>query len=168
MSMASRMPFERSSSFGAGSLGIRKFSKIDSFSHSALLYGMTDERKLVGAAERLGLALEVHLAVLVELVHIDRHARIEDRVELVAVGAAEEQLHHLLHLLRRIHLRGIERRLQVVQLVRVGLLARASSCGSSPGRRSVIASAVVLEVEHEAVVLLRVRAVEAGQASAPP
>ena len=89
----------------------------------------------VGAAEHLGLALEVHLAVLVEPVHIDRHAGIEDRVELVAVGAAEEQLHHLLHLLRRIHLRGVQRRLQIVQLVGVGLLARAAWCGSSPGRR---------------------------------
>jgi hypothetical protein len=33
MSMASRMPFERSSSIGAGSFEIRKFRKIESFSH---------------------------------------------------------------------------------------------------------------------------------------
>jgi hypothetical protein len=46
--------------------------------------------EIVGAAEHLGLALEVHLAVLVEPLHIDRHAGIEDRVELVAVRAAEE------------------------------------------------------------------------------
>ena len=39
--------------------------------------------------EHLGLALEVHLAVFVEPVLIDRHAGIEDRVELVAVRAAE-------------------------------------------------------------------------------
>jgi len=37
MAMASKMPFDRSSSIGAGSLGARKFRKIDSFSHAALL-----------------------------------------------------------------------------------------------------------------------------------
>ena len=40
MSMASRMPLERSSSSGAGSLGVSKFRKIESFSQPALLYGM--------------------------------------------------------------------------------------------------------------------------------
>jgi len=34
MSMASRMPLARSSSFGAGSFGMRKFRKMESFSHS--------------------------------------------------------------------------------------------------------------------------------------
>jgi hypothetical protein len=45
MSMASRMPFERSSSMGAGSFGMRKLRKIESFSHSALVYGRTEPRK---------------------------------------------------------------------------------------------------------------------------
>jgi hypothetical protein len=31
------VPFERSSSTGAGSLGVRRFRKIESFSHAALL-----------------------------------------------------------------------------------------------------------------------------------
>jgi len=62
------------------------------------------------------------LAVLVEPIHIDLNACIEDGVEFVTVRAAEEQLHHLLYLLLRINLRGIERRFQVMQLVGVGLL----------------------------------------------
>jgi hypothetical protein len=44
MSMVSRMPLDRSSSFGAGSLGMRKFRKVDSFSHSAFVYGRIDAR----------------------------------------------------------------------------------------------------------------------------
>ena len=37
MSMDSRMPLDKSSSTGAGSFGTRKFKKIESFSHSALV-----------------------------------------------------------------------------------------------------------------------------------
>ena len=119
-------------------------------------------KEAVGAAEHLGLALEVHLAVLVEPLHVDRHAGIEDRVELVAVRAAEEQLHQLLNLLRRIHLRGIQRRLQIVQLVGVGLLReQRGAVIVLEGERDRLA--VVLEVEHEAVVFLRVRAIEPRQ-----
>ncbi len=43
--MVSRIPFDRSSSTGAGSLGSRKVRKIDSFSQSALVYGRMDDRK---------------------------------------------------------------------------------------------------------------------------
>jgi hypothetical protein len=45
MSMDSRMPLDKSSSVGAGSLGISRFRKIDSFSHPALLYGRIADRK---------------------------------------------------------------------------------------------------------------------------
>jgi hypothetical protein len=45
MRMASRMPLERSSSIGAGSFEIRRFRKIESFSHSAFVYGRIDARK---------------------------------------------------------------------------------------------------------------------------
>jgi len=45
MSMVSRIPFDRSSSTGAGSFGRRKLRKIDSFSQSALVYGRIDARK---------------------------------------------------------------------------------------------------------------------------
>jgi len=46
MSIVSRMPFDRSSSLGAGNFGIRKFKKMDSFSHVACEYGSTAARKL--------------------------------------------------------------------------------------------------------------------------
>ena len=95
MSIVSRMPFDRSSSLGAGSLGIRKFRKIESFSHSALLYGRIDGEEAVGADERFRLALEIDLAVLVQLGVVGRDAGVENRVELVAVGAAEIQLDEL-------------------------------------------------------------------------
>ena len=97
--------------------------------------GNYQRKEAIGSAEHLGLALEAHLAVLVEPVHVDRHTGIEDRVELVAVGITEEQCHHLIHLLR------IERRPQVVQLVGVGLLGEQ--------RRAV----VVLEGESEGAAL---------------
>ena len=102
------------------------------------------------------------MTVLVEPALVDHDARIKDRVELIAVSAAEEQLHHRLHLLRRIYLRGIERRLQVMQLIRVGLLREQRSAVvvlEGIGYRT----AIVLEVEDEAVIFLRVCAVQARQ-----
>src|SRR5439155_4809134 len=40
-----KMPFDRSSSFGAGSFGISKFKRIGSFSHSRFVYGNIEARK---------------------------------------------------------------------------------------------------------------------------
>jgi hypothetical protein len=45
MSMASRMPLDRSVSAGDGSFETRKFRKIDRFSQWALVYGSTADRK---------------------------------------------------------------------------------------------------------------------------
>ena len=91
-----------------------------------------------------------------------RHAGIEDRVELVAVGAAEIQLDQFIDLRSVVDLVAVERGLEIVQLVRVGLLAE--------DRRPVIVVErlldrfrVVHEVEHEYIVLLRMRAVEPRQ-----
>ncbi len=164
MSMASRMPFDRSSSFGAGSFGIRKFRKIDSFSHSALRVRQDRREEAVGAGERLGLALEVDLPVLVELVLVDGHAGIEDRVELVAVGAAEVQLDELRRpapASRPAQPSSVG--LQVVQLVRVGLLAedrRAVVVGEGV-RRSSRCRSWKSSTKH--VVLLRMRPVQARE-----
>jgi hypothetical protein len=58
MSIVSSSPFERSSSFGAGSFGIRKLRKIDSFSHSALVYGRIAARKPYVRANALALPLK--------------------------------------------------------------------------------------------------------------
>jgi hypothetical protein len=65
-----------------------------------------------------------------------------------------------LHLLWRIDLRIVQRGLEVVQLVRVGLLAenaRAVVIGERLGDRLD----VVLEIEDEDIVFLRVGAIEA-------
>ena len=79
-----------------------------------------------------------------------------------AVGTAEVQLHELVDAHVVVDLVAVEVGLEIMQLVGVGLL--------SEQRRAVVILegkgdpvAVVLEVEHEAVVLLRVRAVQARQ-----
>ena len=110
--------------------------------------------------ERLGLALEVDLAVLVELLLVDRHAGVEDRVELVAVRAAEVQLDELVDLRRRVDLAAVERRLQVVQLVRVGLLAEDRRAVVVRERRLRSCRCRSWKSSTKHVVLLRVRAVE--------
>ena len=116
----------------------------------------------VGAQERLGLALEVHLPVLVELLPVDGDAGVEDRVEPVAVRAAEVQRHEFVDLRGGIDLVAVERGLQVVQLVRVGLLGEDRRA-VVVGERLLDRVGVVHEVEHEHVVLLRVRAIQARQ-----
>ncbi len=62
--------------------------------------------------------------VLVQLLRVNRDARIENWIELVTIGPAQEQLYNLLNLIRRIHLRAIQRRLQVMQLIRIGLFGK--------------------------------------------
>jgi|UPI00059FCED0 hypothetical protein len=52
------MPFERSSSRGAGSLGARKFWKIESFSHSAFVNGRMAEMKAYVRAKAFALPLK--------------------------------------------------------------------------------------------------------------
>ena len=71
--------------------------------------------KGVCAHERLGLALEVHLPVLIQLLKIDGDAGVEDRVELVAIGVAEVALHEVVQLSRRVDLRTVQIRLEVMQ-----------------------------------------------------
>ena len=116
-------------------------------------------QEAVGAQERLGLALEIHLPVLVEPLAVVGHAGVEDRVEPVAVGTAQVERDELVDLRRRIDLIPVERGLEVVQLVRVGLL-RQDRRAVVVGERLLDRVGVVHEVEHEHVVLLRVRAVQ--------
>ena len=61
---------------------------------------------------------------------VRRHAGVEDRVELVAVGVAEVQRDEVVDLLLVVDLVAVEVGLEVVQLVGVGLLAQ--------DRRSVV------------------------------
>ena len=55
---------------------------------------------------------------------VRRDAGVEDRVELVAVGAAEVERDELVDLRLGVDLVAVEVGLEVVQLVRVGLLAQ--------------------------------------------
>ena len=84
--MASRMPLERSSSAGAGSFVMRKVQENGALFPRGVGVRQDGREKTVGPDEGLRLALEVHLRVLVQLVHVDRSADVEDRIELVAVG----------------------------------------------------------------------------------
>ena len=70
--------------------------------------------------------------------------------------------HQLLHLPRTVDLAVGERRLQVVQLVGVGLL-RQDRGAVVVGERRLDCVDVVGEIEHERVVLPRVRPVETGE-----
>ncbi|MDE0464383.1 MAG: hypothetical protein OXH93_18330 [Caldilineaceae bacterium] len=70
--------------------------------------------------------------------------------------------HQLLHLLRAVDLAVVERRLQVVQLVGIGLLRQdRSAVLVGEGRLDCVE--VVGEIKHERVVLPRVRPVETGK-----
>ena len=88
------------------------------------MYGRIDGEEAVGADERLGLALEVDLAVLVEVLLVDGDAGVEDRVELCRGrrrrGRASTSSSTCVV---GVDLIAVEVGLQVVQLVRVGLLA---------------------------------------------
>ena len=98
----------------------------------------------------------------VELLLVDHDAGVEDGVEPVAVGPIQVECHEPVDLRVGIHLIAVERGLEVVQLIGVGLLAE--------DRRPVIVDEgfldgidIVHEVEHEHVVFLRVRPIETRQ-----
>ena len=57
---------------------------------SPTLHAIGQDRgeEIVGAGESLGFALEIYLAVFIEVVLIDGDAGVENGVQLVAVGAA--------------------------------------------------------------------------------
>jgi hypothetical protein len=134
MSIVSRMPRERSSSRGAGSFGIGRVRKIDSVSPPASLNG-------------------------VEVLVVCRHRGVEDRVQLVAVRAAEVERDEAVDFLVAVDLVSVELGLEVVELVGVGLLAeKRGAIVGLEGRLGDVG--VVHEVEHHHVVLARVRPVE--------
>ncbi len=67
MSIASRMPLARSSSFGAGSFGDQEIQQDGKLFPSGIAVGQDRGQEIVGTAEYLGLAFEVDLPVFVEL-----------------------------------------------------------------------------------------------------
>ena len=124
MSIDSRIPFDRSSSFGAGSLGMRKFRKIDSFSHSRNRVRQDRSQEAVGADEHLGLAFERRPGASSSSSRVvGRHAPSRIGSSWSRLGLAEEELDELLDVRPRVNLVAVQVGLQIVQLVRVGLLA---------------------------------------------
>jgi len=69
------------------------------------------------------LALEFDLTILIKAFFVDRHAGIQYRVELVPLGVAQIQLDEPVNISVAVDLRRVQVSLQVMQLVRVGLLA---------------------------------------------
>ena len=157
--MASRIPFDRSSSAGGGQLGNEERQEDGELLPLGVGVGQDDCQEPVGAEERLRPALEFHLAILVQLLSIGRHAGVQDGVELVTVGSRKVQRHQLVHLGRAVDLIPVQRRLEVVQPVGVGFVRQ-------DGRLVVVGEGVldgvgvVGEVQHEGVVLLGMRPVE--------
>ena len=80
-------------------------------------------QKLVEANKRFGFRLEVDLLIFIQVVAVKDGADIQEWVELVPFGSANEERHELLHLLLCVHLEGIERVLQIVEAVKVGPFA---------------------------------------------
>ena len=121
--------------------------------------GQQGGEEVIGAAECLGLALEVHLAILVQAGFVCRHTGVQHRVEPVPVRSLQILADERLHLLGRVDLAAVERGLEIVQLVRVGLLAQH---GGAVVRREGLLDriGIVLEVEDEAVVLAGMRPVQ--------
>lgn len=76
----------------------------------------------IGAA-CLALALEIDLAILIEISLVGGDAGVEDGVEPVPVDPSEVESHQFFDLAPRVDLIIIERALQVVELVGAGLLA---------------------------------------------
>ena len=128
MSMASRIPFDRSSSTGAGSLGTRKVRNIERLLPLGVGVGQDGRQEPVGTEERLRVAFEFDLAILVQLLPVERDAPIQDGVEPVASGFGKVLFHQVVHLLGAVNLVAVERRPEVVELVGVGLLRQ--DCGT--------------------------------------
>ena len=117
---------------GGGQLGDQEIQEDRELLPSGVRVGQDRREEAVGAGERLGLAFEIDLAVLVELLVVGGDAGVEDRVEPVAVGAAQIQLDQLVDLgwsnrpgSRRARLSG--------RAACSGRFPRSGSwCGSSP------------------------------------
>ena len=153
---------ERSGSSGAGSFRDEEVQEDRTL--LPLGVGIRQHRRQegVGAHERLGAALELHLPVLVQLAPVDRHTGVQDRIEAVAVLPAQVAPHELLDLFLGIDLGAVQLRLQVVQLVGVGLVGQDRR-PIEVYERVADGVGVVEEIEHEHVVLLGVRPVQARQ-----
>ncbi len=91
---------ERSSSFGAGSFGMRRSRTDGELFPLAHGVGHDGSEEIVGAGEGFGLAFEIDLPVFVEVLLICDDAGVEDGVEFVAVAAGKEEFDQSVDLLR--------------------------------------------------------------------
>lgn len=114
----------------------------------------------VAAYKGFGLALELDLVVLVQIGLVLLDAVIEDGIEFVAVGTTEIQRHQVLYLRPAVDLLVIQIGFQVMQLVGIGFTGLDRSAVVVL-ERLLHSFGVVGEVQHEGVMLLRVRSVQA-------
>ena len=95
---------------------------MESFSHLGVGVGQDGGQEPVGTEERLRVAFEFDLAILVQLLPVERDASVQDGVEPVTSGFGKVLFHQVVHLRGAVNLVAVERRLEVVELVGVGLL----------------------------------------------
>lgn len=96
------MPFEWSSSLGAGSFCAINWKKIDAFFPLGVDLREEQGQKFIDAQKGLAFVFNVNAAVLVHMLYVDVDAAAEDRFELVAIGATQIEL-HLVHLIAPVH-----------------------------------------------------------------
>src|SRR5262249_33528081 len=118
--------------------------------------------KTVGACEYLGLALEVHLPVLVEVFTVNRRASVKDWVEPVAIRAVKIKRHQVVNLRRSVNLIAVERGREIVKFVWIGLFCKARGA-VIVGECLLNGIAVVHEVEYEYGVFLRMCAIQSRE-----
>ena len=144
---------------GSGQLGNEEGQEDRELLPLGIRIGQNRRQESIGPQKRLHLALEIHLLVLIQVLPVDRHAGIQDRVEPVAVGPGEVALDEIIYLLQVVDLKAVERRLEVVQPVGIGLLGEHRG-PVVVGKGLLYRVGVIDEVEHKGVMLLGVRPVE--------
>lgn len=154
------MPLDRSSSTGAGSLGNEEVEEDRALLPGGVGVGQNLRQERIRPSERLRLGLEVDLAILIQRVSVHGDAGVQYGIQLISIRAGEIASDQIVHLLGGVNPCGVQVRLEIVELVRIGLLGQ--------DRRAVVVRegfadrvCVVHEVEHEDIVLLRMGPVQA-------
>ena len=93
------------------------------------------------------------MAVFVQLLPVERDTGVQDGIELVAATLGQEQLHQLVQLRRVVDLITAERRLEVVQPLRVSLFHQDRGPVVA-GECNLDRVGVIVEVQQEGIVLL--------------
>ena len=117
-------------------------------------------KKTIASNKRLGLPLEPDLIVFTKVLQVFCYAHIKNRIQFVPVSTTQIQGHEVFHLLQAVNLLSVKLGLQVVQLVGVGFAGLYGGAVVILERR-LHCLGIVGEVEHEGVVLLWMRPVQA-------